>query len=163
MLFLYEHEHIGIFSNLHQCTFKDFSIFLITKCFMLDVQGFLDSLLDAIHQTCKSFQLIILNVFQYKMSRILQFWCKLNTHRLVKICPFCFLRNYYGNSLDVMFLQFSNHFLPFPMVFPRVSPSVSLISSGVSTVFPQYFSRFLFQILRLELIYIPVSFVPREL
>ena len=40
----------------------------------------------------------------------------------------CFLRDYYGDSLDVMFPQFPNHFLPFPMVFPHVSPSVSTVS-----------------------------------
>ena len=34
------------------------------------------------------------------------------------------------------------------MVFPHVSPSVSTISSDVSTVFRQCFPRFLFQILR---------------
>ena len=68
------------------------------------------------------------------MSRFLQFWCKLNTRRIVKNCRFCFLRNYYGDFLDLIFLQFPNHFLPFPMVFSHVSPSVSTISSGVSTV-----------------------------
>ena len=78
------------------------------------------------------------------MSRILQFLCKLNTRRLVKSCPFRFLRDYSGDSLDVMFSQFPNHFLPFPMVFPHVSPSFSTISSGVSTVFPSCFPRFLF-------------------
>ena len=60
------------------------------------------------------------------MSRFLQIWCKLNTLEIVKTCPIRFLRDYYGNSLDVMFPQFPNHFLPFPMVFPHVSPSVSI-------------------------------------
>ena len=78
------------------------------------------------------------------MQRTLQFWCKLNTRRIVKACPFHFLRNYYGDSLDVMFSQFPNHFLPFSMMFPHVSPSVCTISSGVSTVSPQSFPRFLF-------------------
>ena len=36
------------------------------------------------------------------MSRILQFWCNLNTRKIVKTCRFCFLRDYYGDSLDVM-------------------------------------------------------------
>ena len=67
------------------------------------------------------------------MSRFLEFQCKLNTARIVKTCLFRSLRNYYGDSIDVMFPQFSNHFLPFPMVFPHVSPSVSTISFGVST------------------------------
>ena len=125
------------------------TVFLITKSFMLDVKGFLDSPLDTIHQTCKSSQIIILNVFQYKVPRILQFWYKSNTHKIVKTCPFRFLYNCYGDSLDVTLLQFSNHFLLFPMVFPHVSISVSTISLGVSTVSPQYFPRFLFQILRL--------------
>ena len=76
------------------------------------------------------------------MSRFLQFRCKLNTRGIVKTCSFCLLRNYYGDSLDVMFLQFPNHFLPFPMVFPHVSSSVSEISSGISTVSPVSYSRF---------------------
>ena len=66
------------------------------------------------------------------MSRFLQFWCKLNTRGIVKTCPFCFLHDYYGDSLNVMFPQFPNHFLPFPMLFPHVSHSVSTISLGVS-------------------------------
>ena len=78
------------------------------------------------------------------MSKYLQFWCKSNTHRIVKTCPFRSLLIYYGDSLDVMFLQFHNHFLLFPMVFPHVSISVSTISLGVSNVSPQCFPRFLF-------------------
>ena len=78
------------------------------------------------------------------MSRFLQFWCKSNTRGIVKNSPFRFLRDYYGDSLDVMFPQFPNHFLPFPMMFPHVSPSVSTISSGVSTVSPQCLPPFLF-------------------
>ena len=69
------------------------------------------------------------------MSKFLQFWCKLNTRRIVKICPFRFLRDYYGDSLDVLFPQFPNHFLPFPMLFLHVSPSVSTIFS-VFLLFP---------------------------
>ena len=42
----------------------------------------------------------------YKTLRFLRFWFKLNTHRIVKTCPFCFLRDSYGDSLDVMFPQF---------------------------------------------------------
>ena len=80
--------------------------------------------------------IIILNVLKYNMLRFLQFWCKLNTRRIVKTCRFRFLRDYYGNSLDIMFSQFPNHFIPFSMVFPHVSPSVSTISAGVSTVSP---------------------------
>ena len=73
---------------------------------------------------------------------VLPFWWKLNTHRIVKTCPFHFLHDYYGDSLDVMFPQFPKHFLPFPMVFSHVSPSLSTISSGISTVSPQCFPRF---------------------
>ena len=57
------------------------------------------------------------------MSRYLRIWCKLNTFRIVKTCPFHFLAEFYGDFLDVMFPQFSNHFLPFLKVslqFPRV-------------------------------------------
>ena len=75
---------------------------------------------------------------------VLQFWWKLNTRKIVKTCPFHFLRDYYGDFLDVMFPQFPNHFLPFSMVFSHVSSSVSTISSGVSTVAPQCFPGFLF-------------------
>ena len=44
--------------------------------------------------------------------------CKLNTCRIVKTYSFCFLCNYYGDSINVMLFQFPNHFLLFPMVFP---------------------------------------------
>ena len=119
---------------------------------MLDVKGFLDSLLQAIHQTCKIFQLIIFNGFKYRMWRFLQFWCKLNTRGIVKTCPFRFPCDQYCDSLDVLFPQFSNYFLPFPMAFPHVSPGVSTISQGDSTVSLQCFPRFLFQILRVRYI-----------
>ena len=56
------------------------------------------------------------------MSRFLQFQRKLNTRRIVKNCPFPFLRVYYDDSLDAMFTQFPNHFLPFSMAFPHVFP-----------------------------------------
>ena len=87
------------------------------------------------------------------MSRLLQFWCKFNTRRIVKTCAFRFLRDYYSDSLDVMFPQFSNHFLPFPMVFSHVSLSVCRISSGVSTVSPKCFPRFLFRFCDLHVLY----------
>ena len=67
-----------------------------------------------------------------KCRDFLQFWYKLNTRRIVKTCPFRFLRDCYGDSLDVMFPQFPNNLLPFPMVFPRVF-----------LVFPQFPSVFL--------------------
>ena len=96
-------------------------------CFMLDVKGFLDSTLHAIHQTCKSSQLTILNLFKCKISRFLQFWCKLNTRRFVKTCPFRFLRNYnsvipsmlcFPSFLTISY-RFSWYFLMFPLVFLR--------------------------------------------
>ena len=85
--------------------------------------------LHAVHYTCKSSQLIILNVFKYKKSTFLKLWCKLNTHQIVKTYPFCFLCDYFGDSLDVMFPHFPNHFhlcfydflgcfYCFPLVFP---------------------------------------------
>ena len=75
------------------------------------------------------------------MSRFLQFWCKLNTRRIVKTClSVSFFRDYYDDSLDVMFPQFPNHLPPFPMAFPHVSPSVS----GCFYCFPTVFPRFLF-------------------
>ena len=54
------------------------------------------------------------------------------------------MRDYYGDSLNVMFPQVSNHFPPFPMMFPYDSPSVSTVTSGVSTVSPLCFPGFLF-------------------
>ena len=72
----------------------------------VDVKRFLDSPLHAINETYKSSKLIISNVFKYEMARFLQFWCKLNTRRIVKTCPLRFLRDYYGGSLDVMFSSF---------------------------------------------------------
>ena len=123
---------------------NDFPVFLIPKRFMMDVKRFLGSRLHAAHQTCKGSRIIFLNVFKYKRSRFLQIWCKLNTHRIAKTCPFCFLHDYYGDSLNVTFPQFPNHFLPFPMIFPDVFPDVSTISLCVSTVPPQCFPHFLF-------------------
>ena len=120
---------------------------------MLDVKRFLDSPPHAIHQTCKYSQLIILNAFKYIMQKFLQFWGISNTWRIAKTCQLCFLRDYCDDSLDVMFPQFPNHFLLFPMVFPHVCPSVSTISSGVFTVSPQCFPCFLFQILRFMKLY----------
>ena len=55
------------------------------------------------------------------LLRYLQFWCKLNTHRIVKTCPFRFLRDYYSDSLYVMLAQFSKISLgvsTFSPVFP---------------------------------------------
>ena len=66
------------------------------------------------------------------------------TGRIVKSRPFRFLRDYYGYYLDVMFPQFPNHFLPFPMVVLHVSRGVFTIPSGVFTVSSQCFPRFLF-------------------
>ena len=58
--------------------------------------------LHAIYETCKSFHLIILNVFKYKMSRFLQFWSKLNTRGIVKTCLFRFLRDYFCVIITVI-------------------------------------------------------------
>ena len=68
------------------------------------------------------------------------------------ILSFCFgnlnSRDYHGDSLNVMFPRFPNCFLPFPLVFPHVSPSVFIFSIGVSSV--SYFrfcgSKFEFKI-----------------
>ena len=117
---------------------------------MLDVKRFLDSPLHAIRQTCTSSQLIILNVFSYKMLRFLQFLDKINTRRIAKTFPFRFLGDYYGDSLDVLFPQFPINFLPFLIVFLHISASVSTTSSGAFTVYPQCFPRFLFKILRMS-------------
>ena len=78
------------------------------------------------------------------MSSFLQFLYKLNASKIIKISLFHFLRDCYGYSLDFVFAQFPNHFLPFPIVFLHVSLSVSTISLGVSTVSPQCFPCFLF-------------------
>ena len=54
------------------------------------------------------------------------------------ISPFGFRklnsRGYHCDSLDVMFPRFPNCFLPFPLVFPHVSPNVSTVSFGISPV-----------------------------
>ena len=105
---------------------NDFPVFLNTNCFMLDLKGFLDSPLHAIIRLEIS-QSIILNAFKYKMSRFLHFGGKLNTRGTVKTV----LRDYYCDTLNVMFPQFPNHLIPFLMVFRHVSPSVSTFSSGV--------------------------------
>ena len=54
------------------------------------------------------------------------------------ILPFWFWnlnsRDYHGDFLNVMFPQFPNCFLPFPLVFLHVFASVSTVSFGVSRV-----------------------------
>ena len=133
---------------------NDFSVFLITKCFMLDVEGFLESPLHAFHQSCKSSQLMYLNVFKYKMLRFLQFQCKLNTRGIAKACSFrffmiitvipsmlcfpSFLTISYGFPwclcmFPMVFLRFRPVFLQFPLsVFP---PSPILDFVRKNTVF----------------------------
>ena len=108
---------------------------------MLDVKGFLDSPLHAIHETCKSSQLIIVNVFKDKMSSYLQFWYKLNTRGIVKSCVLCFLRDYYGDSPDVVFpsFLFISYRLPwcfrmFPLVLLRFPWVFLLFLIGASPV-----------------------------
>ena len=108
---------------------------------MLDVKGFLDSPLHAIHETCKSSQLIIVNVFKDKMSSCLRFWYKLNTRGIVKSCVLCFLRDYYGDSPDVVFpsFLFISYRLPwcfrmFPLVFLRFPRVFLLFPIGASPV-----------------------------
>ena len=71
------------------------------------------------------------------MSGFLQFWGKLNTRGIVKTYPFHFLRDYYRDFLNVMFPKFPNHFLPLPIVFPHVFPSLSTIFLSVSSVSTQ--------------------------
>ena len=89
--------------------------------------------------------------FKYKMQRFLQFWGELNTCRIVKICPFHFLHDYYHHSLDVMFPQFPNHFLLFPMVFPHVSPSVSTTFLVFLLLFPLVFPLSCFRFCEFQL------------
>ena len=66
------------------------------------------------------------------------------------ILPFCFGNfkscDYHGDSLNFMFPRFANCFLPFPLVFPHVSPGISTVSFGVSPVSTQCFPCFLFRI-----------------
>lgn len=93
-------------------------------------------------------------VCKFRKFEILQFLCKSNTHKIIKICQFCFPRDYYGYSLNIMFSRFPNHYCPFPMVFPHVSPSVSSVSLGVS---PQCFPCLFFQILQVITILFSLS------
>ena len=72
----------------------------------------------------------------------LQFWWKLNTRRIVKTCPFRFMCDCYGDSLDVIFLQFPNHFLPFPMVFFPCFPWCSYDFLRCFYCFPSAFPQF---------------------
>ena len=102
---------------------------------MLDVKGFLDSPLHAIHETCKSSQLIIVNVFKDKMSSYLRFWYKLNTCGIVKSCVLCFLRDYYGDSPDVVFPSFLFISYRLPWCF-RMFPLVLLRFPWVFLLFP---------------------------
>ena len=102
---------------------------------MLDVKGFLDSPLHAIHETCKSSQLIIVNVFKDKMSSYLRFWYKLNTRGIVKSCVLCFLRDYYGDSPDVVFPSFLFISYRLPWCF-RMFPLVLLRFPWVFLLFP---------------------------
>ena len=94
------------------------------------------------------YAVFILNALDFpskKFCKFLHFLQKLNTREIVKaylVCFPCFY--YYGNSLNVMFPRFPNHFLSFSMVFPNVFPSVSTTFPGVSPVFSQFFVCFLF-------------------
>ena len=91
-------------------------------------------------------------LFSYRM--LYQLLCRLAECIIFNFCSYCkaivpflsHLRNsvvIVRNKLCLCFM-FPNHFLPIPVVFPHVSPSVSTISSGASTVFPQCFSDFQF-------------------
>ena len=94
--------------------------------------------------------IIILNVFQYKMSRFVQFWCKLSTSSIVKTCPFRFPRDYYGDSLDVMFPQLTiSYRFPwclgiFSLVFLQLPRMLLLgVSTTSSDASPWCFYNFL--------------------
>ena len=114
---------------------NEFLVILTTKCFMLNVKGFLDSPMHAIHETCKSSQLIIVNVFKNKISRFLRFWYKLNTRGIVKTCVLCFLRDYYGDSPNVVFPSFLTISYRFPWCY-RMFPLVFLRFPRVFLLFP---------------------------
>ena len=64
------------------------------------------------------------------------------SHQFSNRCPFPSLRDYYVDSLHVIFAQFPNYFLQFPIVLSHFSPSVCTISFGFfllfSTVFPSF-------------------------
>ena len=57
-----------------------------------------------------------------------------------------------------MFSRFPNLFYPFPLVLPHVSPSISMVSFGVSPVSWQCYPCFLFQILPINLTYFHQSY-----
>ena len=61
----------------------------------------------------------------------------------VKICPFRLLGDCYGDSLDVMFSQFPNHFLPFPQMFLRVTTIPQVFLLFPLNVSPVSYFRFL--------------------
>ena len=114
---------------------NDFSVFLITKCFMLNVKGFLDSPLDAIHQICKSSQVIILNVFQYKMSNILQFVANQIHTELLKPARFVFCVIIMVIPSMLCFSSFLTISYCFPWCF-RMFPLVFLRFPWVFLMFP---------------------------
>ena len=63
-------------------------------------------------------------------------------HRYISRATFCrFLSgtqiSQHGDCHNVIFSRFPNYFLPLPLVFPHVSPSVSTVSFGVSSGSPQ--------------------------
>ena len=108
---------------------------------MLEVKGSLDSPLHAVHYTSKSSQLIILSLFQYKMSEILQFWCKLNTSRILNPVRFAFCviiivipsMICFPSFLTISYC-FPSCFRMFPLVFLRFPWVFLLFPLSVSTV-----------------------------
>ena len=90
-----------------------------------------------------------------KCIYVLQFWWKLNTRGIVKTCPFRFLRDYYGDTLDVMFLQFPNHFpwcfRMFPLVFLQFPREFQLFPLCIS---PVSFFRFCVLFIRIYNLYL---------
>ena len=92
-------------------------------------------------------QLIILNLFKYTMLRFLQFWCKLNTRRILKHGPFRFLCDYYTLVPSMLlfpgFVTISYHFpwcfRMFPLMFLRF---LAMFLQFLHSVSPVSYFRF---------------------
>ena len=68
---------------------------------------------------------------------------QIKSSKNVKICPFRLLRDYYGDSLDVIFSQFPNHCLPLPQMFLRVTTIPQVFLLFPLSVSPVSYFRFL--------------------
>ena len=129
---------------------NDFPVFLITKCFILDVKEFLDSPLHLIHYTCKNSQLIILIVFKSKIQKFFLFFKKKNA---------CFV--FYVIIMVITSMLCFSSFLTISYRFPWCSRMFFLLFLRFPWVFLLCFPCFLFRfcnLIRCNILILKINF-----